>query len=400
MIGILFAIFLVWAALTPIEEMASASGQVVPSGYIQSVQHLEGGTVQEILVHDGDLVEKDQPLIRLDDTSAAADLGQMRARQQALAQQAERLRSFTDNKATTAAPMTEDETAILNSMTESRDSQRNVLRDQIAQKEKELSALVATHEALNKNVALMEQENTIRQNLTAKGYGSQLMALNSQRDLNQLLGQRDETASEESRARDAVREAQNKLQSLDADLKQQAMKTLGDVEAQLAEVNKLLDKYEHTANHTLITAPVRGIVKGLTVHSIGAVAEPGKLLLEIVPVNEELMVEAQIPPSDVGHLKPGQSVKVKVSAYEFSRYGNIPGTLESVSASTFQNEEKQSFYKTRIKLEKNYAGNDASRNLILPGMTVQADIVTGEKSILGYLLRPIQVAMEGSFHEH
>jgi HlyD family secretion protein/adhesin transport system membrane fusion protein len=111
-------------------------------------------------------------------------------------------------------------------------------------------------------------------------------------------------------------------------------------------------------------------------------------------------VEAQIPPSDVGHLKPGQPVKVKVSAYEFSRYGNIPGTLESVSASTFQNEDKQSFYKARIRLEKNYAGNDASRNLILPGMTVQADIVTGEKTILGYLLKPIQVAMEGSFHEH
>ncbi len=398
-IGALLSIFLLWAALTSVEEIASASGQVIPSGYVQAVQHLEGGIVKEIIVHEGDLVEKGQPLIRLDNTSAGADLGQMQAREKSLKAQAERLRQFTQSEAS-GHKMTKDEQAILNSMEESRDSQRRVITDQIAQKEKELKAFTATRTALEKNMALMEKENTIKQNLAKKGYGSELMALTSQRDFNQMEGTLEEARQQEQAAQDALNEAKSRMESLNADLKSQAMKNLGETEAQIAEVNKSLEKFEGTANRTLVLSPVRGIVKGLNVHTIGAVAEQGKVLLEIVPIDEELMVEAMVLPDDVGHLKPAQTVKVKVSAFDFSRYGSVAGTLGSVSASTFQAEDGKSFYKARIKLEHPYVGDDPKRNLIMPGMTVQADIVTGEKSVLRYLLKPIYVAAEGAFHEH
>jgi HlyD family secretion protein/adhesin transport system membrane fusion protein len=399
LIGGMLFIFIAWAACTHLSEVTSVSGQVIPSGYVQSVQHLEGGIVKDILVHDGDMVKAGQVLIQLDNTSADADLGQMRARQQSLQAQAERLRRFASGDANAKKQLSDDDKAILSSMEESRASQRQVLKDQIAQKQKELQALIATHAALEKNVALMEKENTIHQNLAQKGYGSELLALTSERQLNQMKGQLDETVNQENRARDAISEAEGRLQSLDADLKQQAMKTLGDVEAQLAELTQTLEKYEGTANRTTIVSPVRGIVKGLSVHTIGAVIEQGKVLLEIVPVGEELKIEALIPPNDVGQLQPGEKVKVKVSAYDYSRYGSVPGHLESVSATTFQGQDGHSFYKALIDLDSPYVGQDPQHNQITPGMTVQADIITGDKTIMQYLLKPIYIVAESAFHE-
>ncbi len=398
-IGLLVAAFIGWAAYTPVEEVASAAGQTVPSGYIQSIQHADGGTVREILVAEGDLVEPGQPLLRFDDTNARADLGQMQSRQHALRLQAERLRRFVGGGGKGGAELTVEESAILTSMEEARTGQRQVLRDQIAQKEQELRALASSRAALSKNLGLMQRENAIRQNLASKGYGSQLMALTSERDLNQIQGQLDEAANQGHRAEEAIREAKSRLQSLDADLTQDAMKNLGQTEAELAELTQSLDKLEHTASHTVIEAPVRGIVKGLALHTIGAVAEPGKLLMEIVPVGEELLVEANISPSDVGHLAVGQPVRVKVSAFDFTRYGSVAGRLLGVSASTFQTPDNQSYYKARIGLASNHVGGAAGQNLILPGMVVQADIVTGEKSVLQYLLKPIQHAVAGAFHE-
>ncbi len=401
LLGILMIMFLGWASFTNIDEVATAQGQVIPTGYVQSIQHLEGGIVKEIMVHDGDLVEPGQPLFRLDDTSAAADLGQMQARQQALQLQASRLRNFTGHKGDgDNKELTTDETAILSSMVVARDSQRNVLRAELSQKQKELQALQGTREALSKNIQLMEHENIIKQNLAAKGYGSQLMALESSRELNQMRGQLNETIAQENRAREAISEANSKLVSLNADLTQQAMKTLGDVEGELAEVDKTLDKYQGTASRTLITAPVRGIVKGLNVHTLGAVIEQGKVLMEIVPVNQELVIEANIEPSEIGHIKKDAPVNIKISAFDFARYGSVPGHVESLSATTFQNDKGESFYKARIKLDRNYAGHDSKANVILPGMTVTANIITGEKSVLRYLLKPIQIATEGAFHEH
>jgi adhesin transport system membrane fusion protein len=401
LIASLIFLFIVWASFTRLAEVTSASGQVIPSGYVQSVQHLEGGIVKDILVHDGDLVEAGQVLIRLDSTSAGADLGQMRARQQSLRAQEQRLRQFTAGVARgeKQEEMSDDDKAILQSMEESRDSQRQVLQNQIAQKEKELKGLTSTREALEKNVELMDKENNIHQRLAEKGYGSELMALTSQREYNQMKGQYDEAVNQENRAQDAINEAKGRLESLNADLKQQAMKTLGEVEAQLTELTQSLEKFQGTASRTVIVSPVRGIVKGLAVHTIGAVIEQGKVVLEIVPIGQELKVEALIQPNDVGHLFPGEKVKIKVSAFDYSRYGSVSGKLESVSATTFQGQDGHSFYKALIKLDQPYVGGDSASNLITPGMTVQADIITGDKTILQYLLKPIYVAAEGAFHE-
>ena len=398
LIGTILVLFIGWAAMTRVEETADASGQVVPSDYIQSIQHLDGGIIQKINVKEGDLVDAGQTLLLLDATNADADLGQMQARQQALQAQVVRLKSFVAGNVDQS--LTAEENAILSSMVESRNGQENVLRDQIAQKQKELVALKSTRTALEKNVTLVEKQTAMHKQMAAQGIGSQLMAMNSERDLNEIQGQLGEVISQQNRANDAIREAQNRLHSLGADLKSDAMKNLGTVEAELAEVNKSIAKVKSAADRTTIKSPVRGIVKGLNVNTIGAVIEPGKVLMEIVPVDKEIEVEAMVSPRDIGHLKDGQPVKIKVSAFDFSRYGNVAGTLKNISASTFQNEDKESFYKAKIALNQNFVGKDAKRNLILPGMTVEANIVTGDKTVLQYLLKPLHVATSNAFHEY
>ncbi len=394
-------IFLFWASLSPVEEVATASGQIIPSGYIQNIQHLDGGIIQDIMVEDGQLVEKGQPLLKLDATNAEADLGQMKSRQTTLRLQAERLRSFATGNLSNSKnhTLTAEELEILRSMEESRATQQDVLRDQLAQREKELEGIKSTRAMLEKNVVLMKREYDINRRMTARGSGSQIQEMTSERELNALRGQLSETMSQEKRAYDGINEARNRLQSLDAGLKEEAMKTLGQVEGELAETTKSIAKLENTSQRTTITSPVRGLVKGLNVHTIGSVVEPGRVLMEIVPVEEELMVEALISPADIGNLEKGQEVKVKVSAYDFARYGNISGEIDKISASTFQSEDGQSFYKAKVKLSRNYVGTNIGKNQILPGMTVQADIVTGKKTVLEYLLKPIHQATQNAFQE-
>lgn len=158
-------------------------------------------------------------------------------------------------------------------------------------------------------------------------------------------------------------------------------------------------KLEDRANRLEIRAPVRGIVKGLQAHTIGGVIAPGALVLEIVPMDEELVVEARVATTHVGHVEVGQPVTVKVLTYDFARYGGIPGRLRSVSASTFVAEDETPYYKAVIALDRNYVGGDPNRNLVLPGMTVQADIKTGRKTLLQYLLKPVYSSIDEAFQE-
>lgn len=405
MMACLMTGFIGWATLAPIDEMTTASGQIVPSGYVQSVQNLDGGVVNAILVEDGQIVHKGQILFRLDATNADADFGQMTARQESLRQQAWRLKSFVtaDHDGKTMSHNTRlsaEERAILDSMIVSRSSQKRVLLDQLAQKQKEQAALMSTRVALQKNLDLTEEQNRMYNDIAEQGAGSRIMVISSERDVNQLRGQLDETNSSLRQIDDAMREIHSRIVSLDADLKQDAMKNLGQVEAELREIDKTLAKTKGAAERTNVVAPVDGIVKGLSVHTLGAVIQPGQLLMEIVPVDKDMVVEAAVLPSDIGHVKVGQPVKVKISAFDFSRYGSVPGKVDNISATTFQTDKDESFYKVKVTLDRAYVGNDPRQNRITPGMTLQANIVTGKKTVMQYLLKPIQYALDGAFHEN
>ncbi len=397
-ISILLVLFLTWASFASVQEVASASGQIIPNGYMQTVQHLEGGIIKEILVEDGQYVEKGQALVKFDNTNADADFGQMRSRQNSLQQQAMRLKKFVSGQEGVSA-LTPEEMVILQSMEESRTSQQDVLRDQIVQKQKELQGILSTRNTIQRNLELASEEYAINKSLSQRGSVSKVAVMSSERQVNLLKGELATSISQENQIMAAINESESRLQSLNADLSQNAMTKLGEIEAELAEINKSIVKLENASARTTVTSPVSGVVKGLTVHTIGSIIEPGKILLEIVPINKEMIVEALIQPSDIGNIEENQEVKVKVTAFDFSKYGTIPGRLKSVSASTFQNEKGESFYKAKITLQKNYIGPDPTKNKILPGMVVQADIITGEKTIIEYLLRPVNAALQTAFQE-
>ena len=232
-----------------------------------------------------------------------------------------------------------------------------------------------------------------------KGNLSRFNFLDIQKQLNQIRGELNGVDSDMSQAKNAITEYQNRLSSLNAKAIDEAYQQLNQVSTDLAQVDEVIHKLSTQIDKLNIKSPSYGYVKGIKVKTIGGVVEAGKVILEVVPLEGALVVETKIQPRDVGHIKLGQEVKVKISSYDFSRYGTVHGKLEYISATTFINDDGTRYYLGKVSLEKNYVGQDATRNLIIPGMTVEADIVTGTKTILAYLLKPIHTSITTAFTE-
>lgn len=405
-IGLAIAAFLVWAGVTHIEEVAVTFGEVVPAGQVQTVQHLEGGIVREILIEDGSLVEKGQLLVRLDSATAEADLKQMRSRFASLQLDAARLKAFAeghDPDFSFIGPGHEDLVAnqldIHRIQKDSLESRRNVILNQIAQRKSEEGSLAGQEKSLRENIRILSEELEMRETLFRKGLQPKLAYLEVQRNVNQAHGDHAKVQAEMRRAREAREEAENRVVELEARRREETLATLGPIVSEISELRESIAKNEDRSRRLEIGAPVRGIVKGLKTHTRGGVLAPGAPLMEIVPLDKELTVETRISTRDVGHVQAGQPVSVKVTAYDFARYGALTGALKGVSATTFLQEDGEPYYKGIVVLDQNHLGSDPTRNRILPGMTVQADIRTGEKTLLQYLLKPVYSYADQAFKE-
>jgi HlyD family secretion protein/adhesin transport system membrane fusion protein len=397
--------FIAWAAVTEVQETALANGQVVPAGSVHAVQHLEGGIIAAILVEEGQVVEAGQPLIRLQEAAPLAERDQLRVREAALSLRAERLRAFVlgnepdFSSARAYADMVSDQTVILQMQMAARDSQRAVLLSRVEQRKAEVASYAGKRKNLEEQVAIIRRQHALQQDLVDKKLFSQMQFFETERALSQALGDLSALDSELTASREALAEAQNSLLELEANLGNDAITEMGEVDSELAQVREQVVKLEDRVDRLVIAAPARGIVKGLVTQTIGAVIAPGEPLLEIVPIEDEMVAEVRIHPRDVGHLRVGQPAQVKLTTYDVARHGAIEGQLSRISASTFQDEEGQPFYKATIKLAKNYVGQDAARNPALPGMVVDADIRTGSKSLLRYLLKPVYRSLDVAFRE-
>ncbi len=404
-IGVAFLLFIGWSGVTHVNEVARAQGEIIPSGYAQLVQHLEGGIVSEILVEEGDLVEEGQILVRMGGICAEEDYAGLDKRQRALLLQAERLRALAYDKTPDFVAIDEDVTAIayqqriLDSARQAYDSEKKVLEDQLSQKEKMIERLIAQKEAVRKELAGAQELLTMKQGLEAKGSVARKDVIDSERDVTRLEGESRSMDAQVSEAEQAISEYENRLQTLDVKTRDKALTELEAVETQIAQNSQTLGKLEGRVDRMAVRAPVRGLVKGLRVNTVGGVIAAGEPIMEIVPLDRTLIVEARIPPRDIGNLQVGQSARVKVSAFDFSRYGVIEGKLAFLSATTFVDADKKSYYKGRVSLGQNHVGPNPDRNLILPGMTVEVDVVTGEKTILAYLLKPIHTSLNSAFRE-
>ncbi len=403
---VMLAAALAWAAVTPVSEIAHAPGEVVPAGSIVAVQHLEGGIVAEILVREGTLVEADAPLLRLAPSRSRGELDQALARQAALLLEAERLRAFAEGREPRFDEVVAGydglklgQRAALFGQRTALESQASVVRAQIDQRRSEQQMLRDQAASLEAQIGLLSQTLDIRSRLRERGLASMLVEIESRRLLAVAQGSLTETRHRMVRNEAETAEAGQRLEQIAMQANAEALARASAVAGQLAETAEELRMLQDRVERLEIRSPVRGLVKDLAVRTINAVIAPGQTLMEIVPVGEELVVEARVSPRDIGHVAPDQPVELRVSAYDFARFGAVPGRVRRISASTFVDEQQQPHYRAVIALDRDHVGGDAAANRIIPGMTVQAEIRTGSKTVLDYLLRPVSRGLHSSFRE-
>ena len=406
-IAAFFVIFFAWASWAELDEVTRGEGKVIPSSQIQVVQNLEGGIVAEIPVREGAIVEPGEVLVRIDDVRAASELRESRQRYLALQGALSRLRAEVDDVPVAFAPeiMTEasgvaqSEGALYRARKEALQSELEILRSQAAQREQELTELATRLGQLERSHALALEELEITEPLAASRVVSRVQLLRLEREVNDLAGELEATRLAVPRVEAALREATRRIDERQLSFRAEAQRELTAVQAEAAALQEVITAEADMVSRTEVRSPVRGTVKQLFVNTVGGVIQPGADLVEIVPLEDNLLVEAKVRPADIAFLRPGQPAVVKVTAYDFAIYGGLDAVVEDISADTITDERGESFYRVRVRTHES-ALHEAGEPLpIIPGMTTQVDILTGEKTVLDYLLKPILRAKERALRE-
>ncbi len=410
--ALFFIVALIWAANATLDEMATGQGKVIPSSKIQVIQNLEGGILSEVLVGEGDVVEKNQPLMRLDDTRFASTFRETEHKYQDLLARVQRL--STEVKVDSGSALdakkqnqgsVQNQQALYDSRQMEMANKVEILKQQKAQKQQELNELRARINTLKGSYNLAKQELTMSEPLVQQGAISPVEILRLQRTVNDIKGEMDEASLSVPRLEAAMNETSRKMEDVKIGFRTKALDELTEANAELSETRETLLGLKDRVTRTLVLSPVKGIVKQLKINTIGGVVQPGMDLVEIVPLDDSLLIEAQIKPSDIAFIHPGQAVVVKISAYDYSIYGGLDGLLEHISADTIKNQTKdgareESNYRVLVRTQKSYLGTEKKPLNIIPGMTAVIDIKTGKKTVLDYLLKPILKIKERALTEH
>ena len=401
-----FAAFITWSAITRINEMAHTSGEIIPSEYVQALQHLEGGIIDKIFVRDDDLVKKGQILIQLKDDNVQGDYEQVGIRLILLKMQIARLRSFLSgdltefNRISKKYPdISAAQHDILEGMLASQNREQGVLQQQLVQKQKQEALLQRELVTVQKGLKITKTAFETQKELYEERLVSETTYFAVLRDMNEQQGKVDTLQIRIQQAGNVIHEYEWRLQSINSDSRDKVLQQIEALEGSFAENTELSQKLHKQIERLGIRSPVDGVVKGLEFHTIGGVIAPGHKLMEIVPSGKEIFAEVKISPRNIGHIKHGMAVIIKVTSYDYSRYGHIDGKVSSLSATTFTDKRGETYYKGVITLDKSYVGNTPGQNLVLPGMVINGDIITGQKSLLDYLLKPVHKALNSSFSE-
>ena len=407
LVSLLLLTALVWAKFAVLEEVTMGEGKAIPSSKIQVIQNLEGGIVAEIFVREGQLVNKGDVLLRLDDTRFLSNRGESDADRMALTARLERLQAEASGRPlempaeiTLKAPqLVEDELALYNSRQDRLHSEQRTLNEQLRQKTQELAEFSSKQQQYRSSLGLIQQELNMSQPLVSSGAISEVEILRLRRSAVEMRGSLDATTLAIPRAQAGISEIKSKMEESELAFRSDAFKELNEVRTELQKITASSLAIEDRVSRTTVQSPVHGIIKQLKVNTIGGVVQPGSDLLEIVPLEDNLLIEAKVRPQDVAFLHPGQKAMVKFSAYDYTIYGGLKANLELISADTITDEEGNSFYLIQVRTNKNHLGSDAHPLLIIPGMIATVDIITGEKSVLDYLLKPVLKARAEALRE-
>ncbi|MDZ4195072.1 MAG: HlyD family type I secretion periplasmic adaptor subunit [Pseudomonas sp.] len=398
---------LVWANFAVLEEVTTGEGKAIPSSKVQVIQNLEGGIVSEIFVREGQVVDKGDTLLRMDDTRFLSNRGETEADRLALIARLERLSAEAEGREpqlpeeiTRDAPqLAEDQLALYRSRQQRLRSEQRTLGEQLRQKEQELAEFRSKAQQYRSSLGLLQQELNMSQPLVASGAISEVEVLRLRRSVVEVRGSLEATNLAIPRAEAAMSEIRSKMEESELAFRDEAFKELNELRTELQKITATSVAIQDKVTRTTVTSPVRGVIKQLKVNTIGGVVQPGSDMLEIVPLDDSLLIEAKVRPQDVAFLHPGQKAMVKFTAYDYTIYGGLKANLELISADTITDEEGNSFYLIQVRTDKSHLGSEENPLLIIPGMVATVDIITGEKSVLAYLLKPVLKARSEAMRE-
>jgi membrane fusion protein, adhesin transport system len=383
----LLATFLVWAHFAVLDEVKRGNGRVVPARQMQVVQSLEGGIVGDILVQEGSIVQQGQSLMRIDDTKFASEFGEIRERRAAMAARVTRLEAEARGKGELIFPDQLDQVVPSAVATES--SVFKMRAQKLAQDVDVLNQQVAR---LGGTLKLLDRELALTRKLYEQKVVPEIEMLRLDRQATEMRGQ--------------LAEAQSKIASTISSFRSQAHEDLAKSKGDLAVLDENIKSAQDRVRRTDLKAPVHGIVNKLNVTTVGAVVQPGANVMDIVPLDDTLLVEGRIKPQDIAFIRPGQDAVVKISAYDSSVYGSLKGKVERISADTIVDdkgektpERQESFYRVMVRTEKNHLGTEQKPLPIIPGMVATVEVLTGEKSVLDYLVRPARTLRDEALRE-
>jgi adhesin transport system membrane fusion protein len=412
--AILFVVFsfLVWSYFASLDQITRGEGKVIPSSQTQVMQSLDGGTLSEMRVREGDVVEKDQVLLVIDNTTAKFSLSELKQRYYIASAAVARLEAeiagkndpdqiaFPDDIVKDAPDKIAQEKSQFVIRQSQLSAQLATLRDQLEQRKQDINAMNTKISSARAGLDVAEQQVAILGPAVAAGAASKVDLLKAKQESQNYRSEMANAQAALPGSRSALQEAQSKLSEAVATFKAESAGELAKQQSDLASVNESMKEASAKVGRTELRSPVKGTVKEIKTRTTGGVIQPAQDIMEIVPIEDSLLIEAQIRPQDRGFIAPNQKAKVKITAYDYSIYGGLDATLEQISADAIENEKKELFFRVRLRTDRNFlVGKQGEQLPIIPGMTATVDILTGNKTVLEYLLKPILKARETALTE-
>lgn len=399
------AALLTWAWFAPIDEVTRGMGRVIPSSQLQRVQSFDGGVVQEILVREGEAVEAGELLMRIDPTRFLSSFRENRATAQSLQARAERLRALaTGSPFTPSEALAEQAPAIVDQERELYESgldklaeQKSILQERLAQRRAELEEAQSRRNTAARELGMASQELNLTRPLLQSGAVSEVEVLRLRREVSRASGERNQADAQVERLQSAIDEAQAQLREVELEARNEWRTELSRTLGELAALDESSAGLEDRVRLSEIRSPVDGVVQRLGITTLGGVVQPGQEVIDIVPSDDALLVEARIAPQDIAFLRPGQPATIKLTAYDFAIYGGLEAELDHISPDTITDDEGNTFYLVRVRTHEE---SQPQRQLeVIPGMTAQVDILTGKRTVMEYLLKPVLRAWENAMGE-
>lgn len=402
--AVVLLVLVIWAAFAKIDEVTRGEARVVPTSQVQIIQSVDGGVVEALLVKEGQIVEAGQLLLRVDPTRFVSNLMESQASQTALQAKALRLEALTRGTPFNppaellrdAPNVVEQERRLYESRRAEISAQTAIYQSQLVQRQQELNEVRARRDQAERSLALMTQEINATRPMVATGAVSEVEMMRLDQQLARIRGDREQATAQIARVQSAIQEANSKINEVQLTSRNQMSAELSETMSRLASLSQGGVALQDKVKQADIKSPVRGTVKRLLVNTIGAVVQPGKEVVEVVPLDDTLILEVQITPKDIGFLRPGQPAMVKFSAYDYSIYGGLEAEVFLIGADSVLDEKGNAFYHVRVRTHKPSLGPNLP---IIPGMVAQVDVMTGKKTVLSYLLKPVLRAKSNAMTE-